>query len=363
MTRNETQILKGVAFLLMLFLHLFCRLEHFGDYNTLINICLPPPIKGLERVLGSIMGQGVFTFEYILSRATGPVMFFLILGGIGLFSVYNLGRGDLRSNYKRAKRLYGHYWIIITVFVAIAIFVRPARYYYKGVLDIIGNYSGFNTSWNGECWFLLPYVIVMMISPYLFRLVNKYRAFLVLTPALFLFLFCSFLLHRYGEEYINAHKLASNLNSVLLFLFPFLLGAYSVKCKFWGAISRLRRLKSYYLWLLFIVLIIFRCCFKTSAFHVFYSWLFMVLFISCSRWRFIDRFLGFIGTHCLNLWLIHTWFCYYLFHDFIYGFRYPVLIYGVTLLLSLAVSLVVNWIFNHISGFLSDQTVKKENLR
>lgn len=36
----------------------------------------------------------------------------------------------------------------------------------------------------------------------------------------------------------------------------------------------------------------------------------------------------------MNMWMIHSWFCYYLFHDFIYSFSYPVLIFLVTTLIS-----------------------------
>lgn len=34
------------------------------------------------------------------------------------------------------------------------------------------------------------------------------------------------------------------------------------------------------------------------------------------------------------MWLVHTFFCYYLFHDWIYGSKYPIVIYAVTVLVS-----------------------------
>ena len=38
------------------------------------------------------------------------------------------------------------------------------------------------------------------------------------------------------------------------------------------------------------------------------------------------------------MWLTHTYFSIYLFHDFIYGFRYPLLIYVVLVGVSLITS-------------------------
>ena len=47
----------------------------------------------------------------------------------------------------------------------------------------------------------------------------------------------------------------------------------------------------------------------------------------------------------MNIWMIHTWFCYYLFHDFFYGFNYPILIFAATLGASILASMLVNAIF------------------
>ena len=44
----------------------------------------------------------------------------------------------------------------------------------------------------------------------------------------------------------------------------------------------------------------------------------------------------------MNMWMIHSWFCYYLFHDFIYSFGYPLVIFVVLTVVSYACSLMVN---------------------
>ena len=64
-----------------------------------------------------------------------------------------------------------------------------------------------------------------------------------------------------------------------------------------------------------------------------------------------------MGKLSLIIWLTHSFFCYYLFHDFIYGFKYPLLIYIVLISISYLVSIPIMFIANktiqvipHING-------------
>ena len=44
------------------------------------------------------------------------------------------------------------------------------------------------------------------------------------------------------------------------------------------------------------------------------------------------------------MWLTHSFFCYHLFHDFIYGFKYPLAIYIVLIVISYVVSLPISYL-------------------
>lgn len=52
------------------------------------------------------------------------------------------------------------------------------------------------------------------------------------------------------------------------------------------------------------------------------------------RPKLIDKLLIELGHRSTSMWLIHSWFCYYLFKDFIYSFNYPIIIFTVLLSLS-----------------------------
>ena len=54
-----------------------------------------------------------------------------------------------------------------------------------------------------------------------------------------------------------------------------------------------------------------------------------------------EKDLAELGKYSMPMWLTHTYFSIYLFHDFIYGFRYPLLIYVVLVVVSLLTALVL----------------------
>ena len=93
--------------------------------------------------------------------------------------------------------------------------------------------------------------------------------------------------------------------------------------------------------LLLLILVIARCLVNTDAFSPVYALLVIIIFsrIQWSGW--LKRLLQFFGQHSTTMWLTHSYFCYYLFHDFIYSFRYPLLIYWVTIVCALVAPYIV----------------------
>ena len=69
MSRDETQIIKGLAILMMLWLHLFANIDAANScYNFLYVSDIP--------------------FSNFLAKACNPVDLYLLLGGYGLYCVY-----------------------------------------------------------------------------------------------------------------------------------------------------------------------------------------------------------------------------------------------------------------------------------
>ena len=71
--------------------------------------------------------------------------------------------------------------------------------------------------------------------------------------------------------------------------------------------------------------------------------------------------LAFVGKHSMNIYLLHTFVFSYFFHDFIYGFKYPALIFFILLLISLMLSMILEYA-KEIIGFYKFQNKIVESL-
>lgn len=339
MTKEESKVIKGVAILFMLYLHLFNHLDQAMHCYNFIFISETP-------------------FSHILTRATGPVSFFLILSGYGLYIVENK-----KKNYnivKKIRNLYVHYWISLMFFVPLGAFMVGTSVYPGSIEKIISNVTAWNTnSWNGEIWFLFPYMLLALSSKWLFHLLDKMNSWLFMGIALFLSLSAGFCISRYGSSYLYSHWLPYMPILYCDCLFAFAAGAWMAKfniiakCKEEGikvCKGMTFKMQGMQCWFLLICLIAFRCCFRTGAFHTFYAIVFIVLFVNAPRPIYLDAFLSEMGKRSTSMWFVHTYFCYYIFHDFIYGFKYPVLIFISLLICSYISAIVIDFINSKIQA-------------
>ena len=97
MSKEVSIMLKGIAILLMLFLHLFNNLDNAMVCNNLLMI------------------DGV-PLTYILTRAAGPVPFYIILSGYGMYLIEHKRKYDV---VLKLKKLYLHYWISLCCLIPI----------------------------------------------------------------------------------------------------------------------------------------------------------------------------------------------------------------------------------------------------
>lgn len=214
-------MMKGVAILLMLFLHLFNNLGFVDICHNLIFINGEPLV-------------------YILSRASNPVAFFLILGGYGLYKVNE--HGD-KHRWSRMLKLLLHYWLIMLVFVIIGHFMHPDIY--PGSFNsIISNITAFHTTYNGEMWFLFPYIILSLLAQWIFKLMKPFKAWQIILVTLIIHLGTSFVISSYGNKYLFSNYWLYNPLLVFHLLFSFCLGALAVRERYF---ERLKDFASNYL--------------------------------------------------------------------------------------------------------------------
>lgn len=322
MTKHQTEILKGVAILMMIFLHLF--------RNVGVNY---------EGLCEPLIYVGDIPLVNLLSNACNPVPFFVFLSGYGLSYTWNHKRNDIRQQGKRVLKLYITYWLILLVFVPIGCFVRPDQYP-GDELNIILNILAVKCTWNYEIWFLFPYVLLSLSSNAIFRIMKKMKDVPSVVVAFVITMFSGFIISKLVSKGIDMGLFLGTALAYLGLLFPFVFGAW-----FHHAVEKGRKLldmKPLYAGIFLIMLFVAECNLPTQADNSIYAILFILLFLNLPYKNVVGNFLWQMGRLSMPMWMIHTFFSAYLFSDFIYSFRYPIIIYIVLILITYISSLVIH---------------------
>lgn len=153
LTLEQTKIIKGIAILMMVFLHLF---NHITDVEQCTYF----------------LTMGDLPLVHWLTRAANPVPFYLFLSGYGLY--YTWSSGKELNPLGRCLKLYQVYWISLLVMVGVGYFIKPSDYP-GSIIRVIENVTGWRTSYNAEVWFLFPYLLLVLSSKWLFTWVSKMR--------------------------------------------------------------------------------------------------------------------------------------------------------------------------------------------
>lgn len=328
-SKEDSNAIKGIAILFMLFYHLFNRVT-----DGMVDIWVD--------------GQPLTKF---LSGGTYPVPFFLMMSGYGLYYTSQKGRLTLCSTGKRTFKLYIHYWLVTLIFAGIGCFVAP-EFYPGDVAKVIENITAWHCTYNYETWFLLPYVVLSLLAPFIFRTMDK-------IPVKWS-LFIAFVL-SYGAQFIVSRYVATGIltQSVIIFvlvvvglLFDFVIGAAMAKYAF--AHQRQNSGESgdnknqYPISLplgiiLLVVLFLLRCVVRLP-WDAFYTFLLVFIFLNMKRIGWVESVLVRLGKKSMVMWMVHTYFSIYLFHDFIYGFKYPIVIYLVLIAISFGMATIMEMV-------------------
>lgn len=98
------------------------------------------------------------------------------------------------------------------------------------------------------------------------------------------------------------------------------------------------------MYVVLLFLLILRCLLPTAALDPIYSFLVILIALRLPMPSIAKRILSYLGDYSMIVWLSHTFFCYYLFHDFIYGFKYPLAIFIALMVISLFVGIVIRYL-------------------
>lgn len=320
MSRDTSFMLKGIAILMMVFLHLFNRVDVVITQTT------------------PLLYIGSIPFVNILTRACPPVPFFLILSGYGLDYMYAQGRVSFKNQLHRLLKLYITYWLVLFIFVSIGSILRP-NVYPGDLYKIIGNITSYNSSYNAVSWFLFPYMLLSLTSIIIFRILDKVNKYFAIILFCFIYLISAYIYSRYIAVKQSYDSVFAHVVVYFESMFSFVIGALLHRQNIKGKLF-IRSLKDKNILLIvcLLVLVSLKCFIRTMAFDPFYSFVFIFLFIHLNVKGVFRSFLYFMGKYSMVIWLTHSFFCIHLFPKFIYSFKLPLLIYAALLLVSISVS-------------------------
>lgn len=328
--KKDTQIVKGVAILLLLFYHLF------ESQELLVSM-------GVNH---SPFSQETFLMLSGFGNICVAVFAFLSAYGITKGLMARESAGDvsypemLKEACWRCLRLIGNF-AIMYISVNLLWFSRfdYVKLYGEGwqggmfaLMDMLGLAQLLDTpTLNMTWWYMELAILIIFLIPVIYPLVRKAGRYL-LVPALllptvfqmgedteryyFVILFGAVAAHEGWFEKLFSGKVKTVwklvAGAVLLLLSVLIRQNYMVH--------------TYFLWIL------------DAPVALLVSW-FVAEFLT--RIPGISHVLGFLGKHSMNIFFVHTFFYMSLFRGFIYSFRYAGVIFLVLVGVSLGYSVVL----------------------
>lgn len=180
LTKNQTKQLQGIAILCMLGLHLFNR----SDISSFYDVSL---------YIGSVPLLTIISYSF---DACVPI--YLFCSGYGLYKTYNKNHNTyFESNKKRVFQLLIRFWLILCITCLVGYLLGMKDVYPGSLLNFIENVLLIKSSYVGAFWFIQTYVLLVITSKYIFKVIEKidYRVLI----------FISFVL--YGVAFIIERKI------------------------------------------------------------------------------------------------------------------------------------------------------------
>ncbi|MGX2961376.1 acyltransferase family protein [Peribacillus sp. JNUCC 23] len=330
-SKNDTRILKGVAILFMLLLHLFCRKEINGLYETF------PTINGVPLIY------------YIGLFGDACVPIYCFASGYGLFMTHNVEqKSNVMKNFMRIFKLLINFWIVLLIFVTVGFLVGKTEAFPGGLGEFFLNFFVLSNSYNGAWWFLQTYIILVLLAPLLVKLVRKYNSIMLLFLSGVIYLVSYVQRIKHVFDFGDNTALNMFINACVLVgtsLLPFIVGSIFAKEKIYSKLyNKFHSLfyKNTFCLIGILMLVIIHSLYESMIIAPFTAIAFICFFNLIDKSRFIQKVFTFFGDHSTNIWLTHMFFYMSIFPKLTFLPKYPILIFAWLLILCLISSYVIN---------------------
>ncbi len=331
---RQTNIAKGIALLLLLWHHLFYNNPTRYDWYTSLFYIGDKPVEA-------------FLADFFLVC----VSIFLFLSGYGIFKSYEsylkrnttneLGfKGNVTFVKNRLIKLLSSYYVIYIIFVPMGLFFgRSFITIYGGdplkyLADMFGLsylFYGYSFTMNATWWYMSIIIVYTILYPLLHK-ACKYSGIILLLFSVLISI------------------IPLNMRQLQLYIAPFVLGmsfadsnGFEYLDKKLGSISK----KVIFSIIILAIAVSFRYLVFKQERYFYFLFAFSIVLISyffISKIPFINKILEEIGKKSGKIFMMHTFIYLFYFSDFIYGFKYSVIIYIVLLVVCYLIALALDWL-------------------
>lgn len=338
LSKHDSKMLKGVAIIGLLMLHLFCRKGNlpYQPFFYLGNT----PLVYYFGLFGDIC-----------------VPIFCFISGYAAWLSCSSGK---RSRWKGLLKFLISYWVVLILFSLIGLLVHNDT--------IPGDFKTFvmsaltwDNSYNGAWWYANTFVLLVALQPLFYRFVKNCPTAVTLLVGMFIYTcgyglrFLGWLDNLTSDIYIYiCEKTACLATSI----FPYLIGMLFCKLRL---VSKLRErcavLKKFVVAIasaaVLLLMIAMHGVFQTNYVAVFTAVATICLFCVFPLPNCGKSVLCFLGDHSGNIWLVHMFFYVVLFENFVFCAKYPTLIFLLILAISLLASFIIKLICRTIFRVIS----------
>ncbi len=331
-SKEGSKALQGLAILMMLYHHLFSTPEALGiDYVSLLNfnginveLHMAWFFKICVGIYAFVSGYGMLrAFESKRTRADSFTHSLLY---------------DLKTVLYKLFSFYKVFWAVFIIFVPIGFVFFNKSFELK---EFILNFFGLSNSYNGAWWYILQYLKMMLLLPFIDVAFKKYEnkkdktvrilyILIALAAALSLYLINKDLFYEILSFFQPA------------FLLCFIAGYIISRFKIYEFMGRILNptVLNILAFLAFFAVIVVRVKLAKDASSAGLDFIFVPLFsygflsmISFSRP--IERFFEFFGTYSTIMWLVHVFYYDHYAKKIVMMSGYSATIYLTLLIMSL----------------------------
>lgn len=352
-TKEDTKVIKGFCILLMITHHIWGFPERTGiSFHTL-----------------TIFAQDATTYIAFFSKIC--VSIYSFIGGYGIYKAISKNK---RTIFEQIKKMYISFWKIFLIFIPIAFaffgsqvqhinddFMVP-RYNLFIYEEAFRNFFGISTSYNSEWWYVLFYVVALLTTPLFIKIFEKHSS----VENIFLVVILSIVLENVTPQLGALEIFNLNSNSIYRFLFSnyslyfccFLLGVLFSKDDLLSKLNKELRnnIKLNTITDIIIIFVITGIRKNLSqSMDLLYTPIIVVVALDLlTRNKIVESIFKKLGENSTNMWLIHTFFCYYFFSiaKTIILPEYPILSLIILVVLSFLTSILVDYFWKNLSKII-----------